>query len=106
MNVDLNVITTNAVVIVPIIIALVQAIKMMPWVKDYYSPLLSIAIGVIISFLSHHDANDLSATVLSGAIYGLIASGLYSGVRTTMKARTRMKQQQENCQYPHNKNKY
>ena len=31
MNVDLNVITTNAVVIVPIIIAVVQAIKMMPW---------------------------------------------------------------------------
>lgn len=95
MNFDLNVIMTNAIVIVPIIIALTQAVKMIPQVKDYYSPLISIALGVLISFLSSHDSGDLSATVLSGAIYGLMASGLYSGVKTTMNARMEIKREHE-----------
>jgi uncharacterized membrane protein len=95
MNFDISVVTANAIVIVPIIVALVQAIKMMPWVKDYYSPLISIGLGVIVGFLSDHTNGDLSATLLSGAVYGLMASGLYSSVKTTMLAHTRVKQQQE-----------
>lgn len=95
MNFDINIITANALVIVPIIVALVQAIKMMPWVKDYYSPLISIALGIIVGFLSDHTTDDLSLTLLSGAVYGLMASGLYSSVKTTMIANTRIRQQRE-----------
>lgn len=104
MNFDLNTITVNAIVIVPIIIALVQAFKMMPWVKDYYSPLLSIGIGIIIGFLSDHNGT-IGATILSGAVYGLMASGLYSGVKTTMVARSRMKQEKSSYNYKNNKDK-
>ena len=93
MNFDLDVITTNAIVIVPIVIAIVQAIKLTGWVKDHYSPLLAIGIGILIGWLGDHDNPDLTATVLSGAIYGLMASGLYSGVKTTMVAQMRMKQE-------------
>jgi Bacteriophage A118-like holin, Hol118 len=95
MNFNLDVISANAIVIVPIIIAIVQAIKMMPWVKDHYSPLLSIGVGVIIGFLADHNNGDFSLTALSGVVYGLIASGLYSGVKTTMVAHIKMKQQRE-----------
>lgn len=93
MNFDMSVITTNAIVIVPIIVAIVEAIKLTGWVKDHFAPLVSIGIGIIIGFLSDHDSPNLTATILSGAVYGLMASGLYSGIRTTMVARARMKQQ-------------
>ena len=96
MNLDLSAITTNAIVIVPIVIAIVQAIKLTGWIPDHFSPLLSIAIGIIIGFLSDHNNDDLTVTILSGAIYGLIASGLYSGVKTTMEAHARMKAQKKN----------
>jgi hypothetical protein len=96
MNFNLDIISANAIVIVPIIIAIVQAVKMMPWVKDYYSPLISIAVGMIVGFLADRTNNaDLGSTILHGVVYGLLASGLYSGVKTTMVAHLRMKAQQE-----------
>lgn len=93
MNFDLTEITTNAIVVVPIVIALVQAIKLTGWVKDHYAPLVAIAIGIGVAFLTDHNNPDLTAVLLSGAVYGLMASGLYSGVKTTMVAHARMKQQ-------------
>lgn len=95
MNFDLSVITSNAIVIVPIVIALVQAVKLTGWVKDHYSPLLAIGIGIIIGFLGDHENPDMTATILSGAVYGLMASGLYSGIRTTMVAHARMKEEKQ-----------
>jgi ABC-type uncharacterized transport system permease subunit len=95
MNFDLSVISANSIIIVPIVIALVQAIKMMPWVKHHYSPLISIAVGILIGFLADHNNHDFSLTLLSGVVYGLIASGLYSGVKSTMVARIRMEEQRK-----------
>jgi hypothetical protein len=95
MNFDLSIITANAIVIVPIVIAIVQAIKLTGFVPDHFSPLLAIGIGVLIGWLGDHDNPDLTVTILSGAIYGLMASGLYSGVKTTIQAHSRMKQQKE-----------
>jgi uncharacterized membrane protein (DUF441 family) len=94
MNFDLSVITTNAIVIVPIVIALVQAVKLTGFVPDHFSPILAIVIGIIIGWLGDHDNPDLTVTLLSGAVYGLMASGLYSGVKTTMVAHQRMKARQ------------
>lgn len=95
MNLDLSAVTTNAIIIVPIVIALVQAIKLTGWIPDHFSPLLAIAVGIIIGFLGDHNNDDLTLTILSGAIYGLIASGLYSGVKTTMLAHQQMEQEKQ-----------
>ena len=95
MNFDLSVITANAIVIVPIIIAIVQAIKLTGKIPDHFSPLLAIVVGVLIGWIGDHDTLDLSATLLSGVVYGLMASGLYSGIQTTMKARQRQKEKQQ-----------
>jgi uncharacterized membrane protein len=53
---------------------------------DRFAPLISIGVGIIIGFLADHNNADLTATILSGAMYGLMASGLYSGLKTTMAA--------------------
>ena len=98
MNFDLSVITTNAVIVVPIVIALVQAVKLTGFVKDHFSPLLSIAIGILIGWLGNYNDVHFKEILLTGAVYGLIASGLYSGVKTTMLARNRQKIQQNKNQ--------
>lgn len=102
MNFDLGAITTNAIVVVPIVLALTQAIKLTGFIPDHFAPLVAIGVGVIVSWLgSSHDI-PFSSILLSGAIYGLISSGLYSGIKTTMQARNRQKAREEQGQ---NKNK-
>jgi hypothetical protein len=91
MNFDLANFTTASVVIIPVIIALVQAIKMTGFVRDSFAPLVSIAIGVVIAFLANHNSADLTATILNGVLFGLSASGLYSGISTTQKATAEMR---------------
>lgn len=106
MNFDLSQITTNAIVVVPIVLALVQAIKLTGFIPDHFAPLLAIAVGIIVAFLGDHNNPDLTSIILSGAIYGLISSGLYSGVKTTMVAHSRMKaEKQQNKQQTQSKNR-
>lgn len=77
----------SAAATVPIVIAVTQAIKMSGFVKDKYAPFVSIIVGIIISVLLVHDfMSDISGTILSGILFGLSASGLYSGVQTTTRA--------------------
>jgi hypothetical protein len=76
---------TGAVAVVPIIIALVQVIKMtMPKLDSRFAPILSIVMGILVAFLLKHDTQNLTNVILEGVLYGLSASGLYSGI-TTMK---------------------
>src|SRR6476469_3068797 len=100
MNFDLGDINTNAIVVVTIVLALTQAIKLTGFVPDHFAPLVSIGVGIIIAWMGGPHDVPFSAILLSGAIYGLISSGLYSGVKTTMQARNRQKVEQEQ-----NKNK-
>lgn len=89
MNVGLDFIEgalTSAVAIVPIIVALVQVAKMVG-LPSKYSPIVSLGAGVLISFLFGHETGDMSQTILSGVVYGLSASGLYSGIKTTAHAK-------------------
>jgi hypothetical protein len=86
MNIDYDIINASSLVVVPIIIAAVQAIKLTGFVQDKFAPILSIGIGVVIGFIANHDSGDLSNTILGGVVFGLMASGLYSGVKTTMQA--------------------
>jgi hypothetical protein len=85
MNIDLTVIQTGAIVAVPIIVALVQAVKMTGFISNKFMPLVSIGIGIIIGVVANHDFNDFSGAIMTGIMYGLMASGLYSGLRTTIK---------------------
>jgi hypothetical protein len=77
---------------VPIIVALCQVFKMTGWVKDKYAPFLSIILGIVIAFLLVNNdgvaGNDFNIgnTVLTGILFGLSASGLYSGLRSTSDA--------------------
>lgn len=83
-NFDLAQMNMATAVVIPVIVAIVQAIKMTGWKRaDKFAPLLSIAVGVVIAFLAHHNSPDLSSTLLDGVLYGLGASGLYSGVKAT-----------------------
>lgn len=86
MNLDFTTFGTGAIAVVPIVIAVTQALKMTGWVKDKYAPLVSIAIGMLIGFIADHNSADLTNTLLNGVIYGLSASGLYSGVKETTEA--------------------
>ena len=73
---------TGAVAVVPIILAIVQALKMVG-MPNKYSPIASIGLGIVVGFIFRHDTADLSQTILAGVTYGLSASGLYSGVKST-----------------------
>jgi hypothetical protein len=82
----INSITIGAAATVPIIVAITQIFKMLPWVRTEYSPFISIGVGILVSYLLGHDTNDMSVLILSGILFGLAASGLYSGVQTTAHA--------------------
>lgn len=85
--------TLQAAVIIPIVTAVVQALKF--WVKDKYAPFVAMIVGIGITFLFAHDARaDLSGTILLGILFGLAASGLYSGLQHTTKV-LKMEQQQK-----------
>jgi hypothetical protein len=72
---------TGAVAVVPIIIALVAVIRMtMPKLDNRFAPILSIAMGILVAFLLKHDTQNLTNVILEGVLYGLSASGLYSGI--------------------------
>lgn len=98
-------ITIGAAATVPIILAIVQMFKLTGWVQDKYAPFVAIATGIGISFLMGHDTNDTSANILSGILFGLAASGLYSGIKTSSNAikADRLKKLQEENKY-RNKN--
>jgi hypothetical protein len=87
-NLDLiDSITVGAAATVPIIVALVQVIKMTGWVQDKYAPFASIGAGILVSFLlANSEARDWGQVVLSGILFGLAASGLYSGIKTSSHA--------------------
>lgn len=95
-------ITLGAAATVPIIVAITQMFKMLPGIKEEYAPFISIGVGILIAFLLGHSTNDMSATILSGILFGLAASGLYSGVQTSTRA-IKAKKELNNKVY---KNKY
>jgi uncharacterized membrane protein (DUF441 family) len=107
MDFDLGAITTNAIVVVPIVLALTQAIKLTGFIPDHFAPLVAIGVGIIVSWLGNgNNGVSFSSILLSGAIFGLISSGLYSGVKTTMQARNRQKVAEQERNNSKNKGKY
>jgi hypothetical protein len=93
MTVDLDIINTSSIVIVPIVIGVVQGIKLTGWLKEGWTPLVSMLVGVLISLVAGHDSRDYMGSLLGGVMYGLMASGLYSGVKTMQDAAIQAKEQ-------------
>lgn len=75
----------NNAAAVPIIVALVQLFKMVDPEGKFsrFAPFISIGVGVLISFLTRTPEITTSSAILSGILYGLSASGLYSGIKAT-----------------------
>jgi hypothetical protein len=79
-NVDLS---TVGALAIPLIIAIVQALKMVG-LKTKFAPLVSLAVGILLAFIMDHGASlTIGESVLHGILYGLGASGLYSGTKAT-----------------------
>lgn len=99
-------ITIGAAATVPIVVAIVQIFKMTGWLQDKYAPFVAIGAGIIISFLMAHETNDWSANILSGILFGLAASGLYSGIKSSAHAiqMDRMNEQREKDKYGNKNN--
>lgn len=66
---------------IAIVLGLTELIKQLG-VPSRFCQLASLAIGIVIAFL----VDGITTTsILSGIVYGLSASGLYSGGKTTIK---------------------
>jgi hypothetical protein len=82
----LNNLAVVSSVAIPIVIAITQALKF-AWIKDEYAPFVAVLVGIGVAFLLVHDINqDITHTILSGILFGLSSSGLYSGLKSTQKA--------------------
>lgn len=64
-------------IIIPMILALTEIVKRFG-ISSKYAPLVSIVLGVGISFLTSVSINS----ALEGVVFGLSASGLWSGGKT------------------------
>jgi ethanolamine transporter EutH len=85
---ELDLTAVNAAALVPVIVALVQLFKMLTKNERVlkFAPLVSLAAGLILSFVVNNDKMDIDQMIMSGLLYGLGASGLYSGTKSTAHA--------------------
>ena len=89
----ISAISVGAAATVPIIVALTQIVKMTGWVQDKYAPFVSIGFGILIAWLFAANKGDFSANVLSGIMFGLAASGLYSGLQASSEEKKKKKRE-------------
>lgn len=88
MNFDIDSLMTNALVLVPIITAIVQAIKLSFLKEENFKwcPLIAIAIGILFAYLTSNDIDgyDHRHILGVGVFSALASSGIYSGLKATM----------------------
>lgn len=73
----------NESVVLPIIIAVVELLKSLG-IPSKFSALVAIVIGVVIGLVYLHPG-DIKYGIFEGVVYGLSASGLYSGTKNTFQ---------------------
>ncbi|MFZ5352914.1 MAG: hypothetical protein ACOZCL_09345 [Bacillota bacterium] len=73
----------NETVIIPIIIAAVELMKGLGLPKKF-SAIVSLFLGVLAGIL-YFNNDDIKRGILNGIIFGLTASGLYSGTKNTVQ---------------------
>lgn len=81
--INMNDIVSNSFWVVPLVLAVVQAIKMMG-IPTKFAPIISIGVGMGVGMLVNSGLT-LTQNLLSGVIYGLSASGLFSGITVTQQ---------------------
>ena len=78
------------ILITPLILGVIEALKRAGLVKPRYAALVSLALGVAVtlgSFLAVGvGARDVADAILQGIAFGLAASGLYSVARTAERS--------------------
>jgi hypothetical protein len=80
MDVSLVSLSAISIALIPVVLGLVSIVKM--YVDSKWAPLAALALGVATAFFV--PAASVGLTVLQGILVGLAASGLYSGVKTTV----------------------
>jgi hypothetical protein len=76
-------ISTQFLVLVPVVLGVVQVAKI-SGLDSRYSPALSLVLGVLGTYLVGH--LGASQDIIQGLVVGLTASGLFSGAKTTISA--------------------
>jgi hypothetical protein len=79
-----GVIAINYGVLVAVVIGLVEAAKRIG-VPEKFAPLVSLILGLGLSFLGFVANPDLASTIIGGIIIGLSAVGLYSGTKNVIE---------------------
>ena len=67
---------------IALVVGITEAIKRASGLSTRYAPLVSLIIGMGIVFLGDM---PLKETIITGIVVGLSASGLYGGVKKTIK---------------------
>lgn len=73
----------NESIVIPITISIVELAKGLGMPKKF-SALLSLVIGIIVGIF-YLNPLDLKLGIFEGVVYGLSASGLYSGTKNTFE---------------------
>jgi hypothetical protein len=82
---DFSAISANSFWAVPLVVAIVEAFKMSGF-NVKFAPIISLVVGLAISFAVNTDLS-MGEIIVSGIIFGLTASGLYSQVKSTANVR-------------------
>jgi uncharacterized membrane protein (DUF441 family) len=88
MNFDIDALMNNALIIVPVVTMIVQAIKL-SFLKEKnfkWCPIIAIGVGILIAWLGANnvDGVDLRHILGVGVFSGLASSGIYSGLKASM----------------------
>jgi uncharacterized membrane protein (DUF441 family) len=87
---DINEYLTRSIIFVPIILGIVQALKMSA-LPEKYAPILSLVIGIIIAFVAGDGFDNWGHNTLGGLVYGLSACGLWDIGTMAVNARKETK---------------
>lgn len=72
-----------SLILVPVVVGLTQIVKAF-FVDARWAPIVSIVFGMLLSFVSPQ--LTIALTLFQGVLFGLMASGLFSGVKTVTTA--------------------
>lgn len=75
-------ITKEFIFIVPCLIVLGICLKNIPFIPDYFIPLILIVLGIIIAGFYHNWTNE---SIIQGFICGLASTGLHQTVKQIKK---------------------
>lgn len=73
----------NEAIVIPVLIAFVELFKGLGLPKKY-AALVTLALSVLLGIF-YLEPGNIKSGVLKGIIYGLSASGLYSGTKNTVE---------------------